>query len=586
MLLSTGNPSLSVIVVVFRMRREAPRTLHSLSHAFQRSVGAEDYEVVVVENRSGSMLTADEVMSYGPQFRYVVNPGDATSPAAAANFGASQVRGRTLMLIIDGARIVSPGVLRHTLAAQRFFDRPVVATLAWHLGPDNQARSVHDGYDQFVEDELLVESGWDRDGYKLFEISTLAGSSALGWFLPILESNCIALDRAHFLSLGGFSEEFRSPGGGFVNLDFYEHAVSDPQRQLVILLGEGTFHQVHGGVATNRQDDEPIRRFQEEYRRIRGRDYVAPKTHPMFLGGMHHLTKPFRRFAEQQARKVYHPHRPAPAGLQDELSPRVHGAEHHDRLPPSANERILAVVGMHRSGTSCLAGTLMECGVEFGQVSRQNRFNAKGNNENQAIMDLHDRILADSGGTWKNPPAAVRWQAPHRAARDAIIAGFRMRRSAIWGFKDPRTLLVLDGWREALPHLELVGIFRHPDSVAQSMANRSMIGRKDVLALWSHYNRRLLALHRRQSFPIIFFSEDAEVAATQLDNALGYFGLTRQGGVERFYQPDLRHFPPRTDKPLTEEARELFSQLHDAVWQLERNRPGEQRAPSARSAAG
>ena len=237
------------------------------------------------------------------------------------------------------------------------------------------------------------------------------------------------------------------------------------------------------------------------------------------------------------------------------------------------NERVLAVVGMHRSGTSCLAGTLMECGVEFGEVSRQNRFNAKGNNENQAIMDLHDRILADSGGTWRSPPSAIRWQAPHRDARDAIIGGFRARRSAAWGFKDPRALLVIDGWREALPHMELVGVFRHPDSVAQSLANRSMIGRKDALALWSRYNRQLLALHRQQPFPIIFFSDDAEVAATQLENALRYFDLARPSKIEGFFEPDLRHFHPRADKPLTEEARELYAQLHDAVWQPDRGYP-------------
>ena len=111
--------------------------------------------------------------------------------------------------------------------------------------------------------------------------------------------------------------------------------------------------------------------------------------------------------------------------------------------------QVLTVLGMHRSGTSCLAGTLMECGVDFGEVSRKNNFNLKGNNENQQIMDLHEQLLADSGGSWKAPPAQVRWDTAHRQRRDAIIAQFRAKHAARWGFKDPRTLLALDGWRGA-----------------------------------------------------------------------------------------------------------------------------------------
>ena len=45
------------------------------------------------------------------------------------------------------------------------------------------------------------------------------------------------------IELGGYSEDFVTDGGGFVNLDFYERAVADPRRPLVMLLGEGTFHQ-------------------------------------------------------------------------------------------------------------------------------------------------------------------------------------------------------------------------------------------------------------------------------------------------------------------------------------------------------
>ena len=50
--------------------------------------------------------------------------------------------------------------------------------------------------------------------------------------------------------LGGFDERFRSPGGGFVNLDTLSRAVALPGITAITLLGEGAFHQVHGGIAT------------------------------------------------------------------------------------------------------------------------------------------------------------------------------------------------------------------------------------------------------------------------------------------------------------------------------------------------
>ena len=59
------RPALSVIVVVYRMRREAPRTLYTLSPEYQRRARPDSYEVVVVENPSDQMLSADEVTSLG-----------------------------------------------------------------------------------------------------------------------------------------------------------------------------------------------------------------------------------------------------------------------------------------------------------------------------------------------------------------------------------------------------------------------------------------------------------------------------------------------------------------------------------------
>jgi len=46
------RPDVSVVVVIYNMAREAPRTLHSLSAAYQRHIDADDYEVIVVDNGS------------------------------------------------------------------------------------------------------------------------------------------------------------------------------------------------------------------------------------------------------------------------------------------------------------------------------------------------------------------------------------------------------------------------------------------------------------------------------------------------------------------------------------------------------
>jgi len=94
---------LSVVMVVYRMRREAPRTLHSLGAAYQRGVSAAEYEVIVVENPSDQMLQERDVTRHGAQFRYLVNPKPAPSPASAINAGARAARAPNVMLLIDGA---------------------------------------------------------------------------------------------------------------------------------------------------------------------------------------------------------------------------------------------------------------------------------------------------------------------------------------------------------------------------------------------------------------------------------------------------------------------------------------------------
>ena len=281
------SPRLSVIVVVYNMRREAPRTLFSLSAANQRGADDRDYEVIVVENGSTEPLPAGLVETFGSNFRYFFLEDPPASPAYAANFGARKARGEFLGLMIDGARIVTPGMIRFAVLSLEAFGRVVVSSLAFHLGPGMQMETVKHGYDQAEEDRLLASIDWRSDGYRLFEISAPAGSSGHGWFQPIAESNGIFMSRELYEQLGGYDERFASPGGGLVNLDFYKRACELPESRQIMLLGEATFHQVHGGIMTNCPTEENIRRwhiFHEEYRELRGRDFSGPRRRPLLFG--------------------------------------------------------------------------------------------------------------------------------------------------------------------------------------------------------------------------------------------------------------------------------------------------------------
>jgi glycosyltransferase involved in cell wall biosynthesis len=277
------KPALSVVVIAYDMPREIPRTILSLSPAMQVGVSHDDYEIILIDNGSTRKFDIEECRSTGADLRVEeFAPGDP-SPCRAINRGLAIARGKLCGVMIDGARLVSPGVVAGALRASLLHDRAVISTLGFHLGPDVQMRSVPLGYDQQEEDRLLDSVEWTHDGYRLFDISVFAGSSVSGWFAPLSESNALFLTKKLWEELGGYDTRFRSPGGGLVNLDTYARACVLPDSQLITLLGEGTFHQVHGGVATNAAV-HPWDMFQDEYLAIRGQPFAKPDAVPLFLG--------------------------------------------------------------------------------------------------------------------------------------------------------------------------------------------------------------------------------------------------------------------------------------------------------------
>jgi hypothetical protein len=205
---------------------------------------------------------------------------------------------------------------------------------------------------------------------------------------------------------------------------------------------------------------------------------------------------------------------------------------------------VISVLGMHRSGTSFLIGSLQAAGLYLGPHNTWNAHNLKGNRENNAIVELHEEILTENGGTWKAPPPEIKWRAEHTNRVREIIRVYQGHEP--WGFKDPRTLLMLRHWRALLPEMQCVGVFRRPAAVARSLMSRGKgaaitVAAEQAFDLWEHYNRLLLAEHRRQAFPVLCFDWPENHLHARLDALIEYLGLAPVHGENRFFSADLRH---------------------------------------------
>ena len=190
--------------------------------------------------------------------------------------------------------------------------QPVIAVRYFYLGMEEQTVSVDNGYNKQVEDELLERIAWPSDGYRLYEIGTplRSGAKRLHWFNKMFESNCLFLRRELFTSLGGVNEAFDLPGGGFVNLDTYKRAMEAPGVTPVQIIGEGSFHQLHGGTTTNSSGearDAKLAEFRAQYKAINGHDNVMADVEFMYMGHMPTITSNISAVEKRRARMAGRP---------------------------------------------------------------------------------------------------------------------------------------------------------------------------------------------------------------------------------------------------------------------------------------
>lgn len=227
--------------------------------------------------------------------------------------------------------------------------------------------------------------------------------------------------------------------------------------------------------------------------------------------------------------------------------------------------KVICVLGMHRSGTSCLAGCLQDYGLHLGDVVNAAPHNKKGNKENLTVRGINDLVLAASGGSWDQPPGTLSWNDGLRARRDELISSYANFPS--WGFKDPRTLITLPFWLEALPNLHFIGTFRHPTAVAESFEKREGTDPTTAIALWKDYNLKLIEYIEIYNFPLVCFDWSYEKYCQSLLEICAHAGLNEIPAISgfSFYDSKLRHHVSARQHRVPNDIWDIYLRLESAA---------------------
>jgi glycosyltransferase involved in cell wall biosynthesis len=164
---------------------------------------------------------------------------------------------------------------------------------------------------------------------------------------------------------------------------------------------------------------------------------------------------------------------------------------------------VLVIAGMHRSGTSLVASLCQGGGIHIGdRLLGANTGNDRGHFEDLDFHRWHERVLRANGLGPEGFLATSRVTVPDGLRREAEdLVHERRSLGRPWGWKNPRTTLLLEFWLDLVPEAVFLGMVRPPWEVIDSLFRRGdeafRANPPFALAVWRHYNRELLAFCER-----------------------------------------------------------------------------------------
>lgn len=240
--------------------------------------------------------------------------------------------------------------------------------------------------------------------------------------------------------------------------------------------------------------------------------------------------------------------------------------------------KAIFIVGMHRSGTSALTGSLVQLGYPMPKNPMPGTpNNPKGHFESTAIWRANDRVLEQLNRTWKHCGEVDLRNLEDRAS---VVSGLKATVEDEFGkapkiaIKDPRISLLLPLWLEVCDELQIAPSFvlmrRNPEEVAASLRRRDGMGMLQGYFLWARYtldaerhtrgtqrigveSAKLLAepLETLEKLAMVIGDEEMQAA---IDN----------GRLKGFVEPGLMTQLPHIDRP----ERQMFDSIFSSVSQV------------------
>ena len=200
----------------------------------------------------------------------------------------------------------------------------------------------------------------------------------------------------------------------------------------------------------------------------------------------------------------------------------------------------ILVLGMHRSGTSCIARMIHLCGASLGtDIAGANWSNQAGHWEALEGIAINEGLLRYSGGSWDTPPSEIVSDARLRWKMRGFLGRLHVEGTCVW--KDPRNVATFQAWRPLLKNYLPVAVFRSPVSVSLSLQRREGWSLDRGMALWREYNSRLLHICADDSRVIwIDFDCGLEHMLNRIEDVANTAGLAMNEAVGASYARTLR----------------------------------------------